>query len=212
MLADHEFQLRVVYSVPLVDTATPKTWIRPFLGRIVPSGQDAAEEPVGRITGWIVPVIHAPARINLGVIAEFQDPACHRLVLAVFDPELEGFRVRLDLRTSGDGMLCLGEVSILPAYRGYNLDRVAVWHALQWLGAGRRIAVFCPQPFAERTGEGEELPVPSAEALAQERERLTQYWGQIGFRPVPNYEGYYQLDLGRLKETEPPKIRPRRPQ
>jgi hypothetical protein len=199
MLADYRFDLRVGYSVPLVTRDTSETWVRPFVGQILRIREDVREEPAGQITGWLVPLSGDPEAIDPFVAAEAQGQKCARLVRAVVDPVTNDLRDDLELQGPGEGVLCLAEVSLLPEFRGYNLDRAAVWHALRWLGHGWRLAVAEWASLSEPLGEeGAETSQVQAEALAEEQEELAEYWGQLGFRPVPGSSIHTYLDLSQL--------------
>jgi hypothetical protein len=51
------------------------------------------------------------------------------------------------------------------------------------------------EPLGE---EGAETSQVQDEALAEEQEELAEYWGQLGFRPVPGSSSYTYLDLSQL--------------
>jgi hypothetical protein len=207
MLADYRFDLRVGYSAPLITRDTSETWVRPFVGQILRTREEAHEEPAGQITGWLVPISGDPEAVNPFVASEAQDLKCARLVRAVVDSVTNEVREDLELQGSGEGVLCVGEVSLLPEFRGYNLDRAAVWHALRWLGHGWRVAVAELASLSEPLGdEGAETSQVQDETLAEEQEELAEYWGQLGFRPVPGSSSYTYLDLSQLP-GEAPRIR-----
>jgi hypothetical protein len=169
--------------------------------------EDASEEPAGQITGWLVPISGESEAVNPFVAAETQGQKCARLLRAVVDPVTNNLRDDLELQGHGEGVLCVDEVSLLPEFRGYNLDRAAVWHALRWLGRGWRVAVAELASLSEPLGEEDaETSQVQDEALAEEQEELAEYWGQLGFRPVPGSSIHTYLDLSQLT-SEAPRIR-----
>jgi hypothetical protein len=207
MVLDSRFHLHVGYSVPLITRDTSETWVRPFVGQILRIREEAPEEPAGQITGWLVPLSGEPEAVNPFVAAEAQGQKCARLVRTVVDPVTSDLRDDLELQGPGEGVLCVDEVSLLPEYRGYNLDRAATWHMLRWLGHGWRVAVAELASLSEPLGEeGIETSQARDEALAEEQDELAEYWGQLGFRPVPGSSIYTYLDLSQLT-SEAPRIR-----
>ncbi|MEN6495791.1 MAG: hypothetical protein ABFD16_16035, partial [Thermoguttaceae bacterium] len=192
---------------PLNTRDTSETWVRQFVGQVLRIREEAHEEPAGQITGWLVPLSGAPDAVNPFVAAEAQDQKCARLVRAVVDPVTNDLRDDLELQGPGEGVLCLVRVSLLPEFRGYNLDRAATWHILRWLGHGWKVAVAELASLSEPLGEeGAETSQVQDEALAEEQEELAEYWGQLGFRSVPGSSIYTYLDLSQLP-GEAPRIR-----
>ena len=71
------------------------------------------------------------------------------------------------------GVVIVDQVHVLPAWRGLRLGLIGTGLTLRELGRGSSVAVLFPM---EPGTQGEEQRSAS-------RERLTKYWGRLGFEP-----------------------------
>lgn len=93
---------------------------------------------------------------------------------AVGEALLTGFEDLMDdLGGIDPGVVIVDQVHVLPAWRGLGLGLIGTGLTLRELGRGSSVAVLFPM---EPGTEGEEQRSAS-------RERLTKYWGRLGFEP-----------------------------
>ncbi|APR87938.1 hypothetical protein A7982_13287 [Minicystis rosea] len=204
-------------SIPMPLDGEPSQFIVEYCGRILDMGSE--DEPEGHRTRTAGRI--RATRIHVGLAEEHAENLLDvfdahsqemlELYEAIFDHETDEIWDSVAEKTSGQDVLFVNSIELLPRYRGRRLGLQALQRTMEFLGTGCAVTVVEAHPIDydqvqdERWVQRMRLKRFKRDVDAAAK-RLRQYWSRLGFKRAGR-TNYLTFDMAyRFKQVAEPNV------